>query len=258
MKEVMKHVSEARPNLVLDAALQIIDKHHLDVYQRARDMVLDGGFRIQKTQDPSHDVYHYVHMLWDTDRLLIQYPELRDRIDWNIYLCALSFHDDAVSSLSPNPINMFIAQKAETYIASKPVVRYMREYGFPKNEIKNVSDIVRLHPLDPNSSKRIAWEQSVDEKLRLTSRLFYVIDSLDVFRPSRIDAMLRYIQLSLRNVSITSWYRQLHRYYSDNTKFSFSLGSEYPGISELADRRRRGAIAHIDELVRTRRAVVSV
>lgn len=247
--------SEVRSYAFYDAVDQFVEKYALDVRPRTREMVRNGGLRIEKTHDPSHDQNHYLHMLQDTEWILTMYPDLRDRIGWNTYLCALSFHDDAVSSLKPNPVNLYLAQNAETHIASRPATRYMRLHGFPEQEVKNVSDLIRLHPLDLTNSKRIAWEQTTDEKLRLTGRLLYVVDSLDVFRPSRIDAMIVYVQRSLWNLSPVMIKDQLLRYYTKNTEFALDLGPAYPGIQEEAARRRQEALDYIAELVSSRRDV---
>jgi len=208
-----------------------------------------GDLSMLSTNDGAHDQIHYQHMGLDTARILDRYPELGKMIDWNAYVAAVSFHDHWKSHLTPLPWNLWIGLHQEPFFASAPAEMYMRSHGFSQDEIKRVSHLIEIHPYSLTDPRRIAREKSVDEKLRFTGRFMFVIDSLDQFRPDRIDAMISYISASTGGIPPALFIRYFARQYAKVTGHMIDLGPEFPWIVEEAARRRDDALTYIGRLV---------
>lgn len=254
-RSVLTRFEEPASSRFPDIMVGLNTKFQLGLIPRTITMAVDGEKQARNPRDASHDSIHYEHMGLDTALILDRYPVLRDQIDWNAYIAAVSFHDAWVSSLTPRPWNLWLAQHREYEYAAEPAEAYMRAHEFSAEEIERVTYLIRVHPFGFDDPRRLQLERGVDETLRLTGRFMYIVDSLDVFRPSRIDALLVNISNSYWGISVVPFYTQLARYFERNTNFSFDLGPDYPWIREEAKRRKDQALAYVHELEVTKRDV---
>lgn len=243
------------PSTFVDTMMRLDETYQLGLHPGFVAMAADGEWRIQHSKDVSHDQDHVVHLGADVALILKQYPELRDRIDWNALVAAVAFHDISVAELDPRPWNLWLAQNREHTFAARPAVDYMRAHGFSGEQIDSVSYLITTHPLAFDDPLRKSMEMAVDEMLRLTGRLLYVVDALDVYRPSRIDAMVAHISDSFWGMPMMPFYPVINKYFTRNSNFSFDLGPQYPWVAQEAARRKAHATAYIDDLLKTKRDV---
>lgn len=242
-KEIQKH-----PHF-FDAVVDLAIAHRIDIAPKTIAMVFEGGTRIKHSKDVSHDEDHYLQMVKDTKNLLHTYPDLRDHVDWDIYLCTLSFHDAWVSSLEPGLCNLVAAQFFEHKYADTSAVEYMKASGFTQKQIDQVAKLIHIHPLAFDHTERQRVEKDMDDKVKFTGRLFYVIDTWAVFDPKRIDDSVTHAKHSLGESAAYYLSPVLALYYKKNNTEPLHLGSDFPGIAEETDRRRSAAHQYIDNLL---------
>lgn len=222
----------------------------LGIEQKTFDMALYGEISMISSKDASHDLIHYQHLGKDTARLLEMYPDLQEKIDWNAYVAAVSFHDHWKAHLPRTPMHLWIGLHEEHHFAPAPAKKYMKSHGFSPEEIKRVSYLIQIHPHSLSDGRRHALEPKVDERLRLTGRLMYVADTLDLYRKDRIDTMIAHISASSGGLPPALFLKYFARQFEKETRnLSVDLGLEYPWITREAARRRKEALAYIDELV---------
>jgi len=208
-------------------------------------------------KDVSHGIDHLTHMAEVVRKACYDNPKLHSLIDWDAYWLAHVLHDDFVRDLPPNPLSILLGQKYEHVFAKYPVYLYMRRNGFSKDDIRKVTDIVRLHPLGVDDWRRKRWEQAADQKTADTARLLTLVDSDDVHRLGRIDSVLQHVQNAF-GISVVPMYQLLKDYYNQHANFSFEFGHDMEWFQVRAARKQRIARMHIDHLVATHRPVVDI
>lgn len=248
----------ARYPTFTDTMVGLNVEYGLGIQPQSIVMSLRGDEDISNTKDVAHDPRHYGSIGRDTEAILHRYPDLAQKIDWNAYTAAVAHHDSAISTLTPTPWNLWLSQRLEHRFAAKPAVRYMKTHNFSPDQIERVSYVVRTHPLGLDDPRRHTLEAAVDETLRLTGRLIYVTDGLDVFRVDRIRSMIAHIGNSFGGMSMVPFYPLLRSYFVRNVHHAIDLGPEYPWVREEAARRHTASVAYVDELVDTKRNVQHV
>ena len=227
----------------------------LRIEERSAFMAFDGYERSIHSRDPAHDDRHLDGIGNDAFEFYRRYGH-KTRIDWNALLPVVGYHDAAVGALPPNPLSLFVAQNWEHLIAVKPAGEYMRVHAFPDDLAKRISLLIQTHPLSLNDPRRIRLEKPMDDTFRRTSMLFYLLDSMEVFRsrPMRIDDMLRHIQNSFWGLPLEPFYTIISGYFNRNTQFGMDM-PDHPWIREEAQRRMGIAKSYIETLMQKKRPV---
>lgn len=220
-------------------------------------MALDGYERSRHSRDPAHDDHHLDGVGYDVYTFKQIYKDRNDQFDWNALVAALGYHDTAVASFPPSPLSLLAAQNWEHRFAALPAKRYMRRHGFPAEESKRIEHLVRIHPLAPQDPRRVVLERHTDERLKRTGRLFYAIDSMEVFRQqpkARIDAMLEHISNSFWGIAPVPFYTMLKKYFERNIRFELEM-PDFPWLSEELQRRSQLTLAYVKNLEKSKRDV---
>lgn len=229
-------------------------KHQFGLRPETFAMVGDFEHEMRsRSVDPPHDIVHLIHMAKDTGIAYRSVPGFAARLDHDTFWRALASHDMSAAEREPGKLSLLLNQGFEDFFADRPVRRYMEQHQYPYHEIERVAAVVRFHPLDVLHPKRLKWEREVDDQLAFTARALTLIDSLEVFRITRIDKMLLLIQQSLKR-PVVPLYPILQKYFQNHTKFNFHL----PGTNwfhEEAARRREKALMYVEDLAKTRRDV---
>lgn len=233
----------------LNPLMDINLRHRLELPYTVVRMVAAGYQEMRSSWNLPHSAPHYEDMLQDTDAVLTLYPSLRPKVDWQVYFGTFGWHDIAISRRKPNLRNLIVEQFFEHRVAVPPALHYMQTHNVSSDLREKIAKLIYVHPFDPRHKTRMKLEGQMDERLRMTSKLFYVIDSGNAFAKSRIDRSMEHLRRSVGGLTdplmpFFLWY--VKRY----SGFMFDLGAEYPKIREMMEERKKTGLEYIDKLYR--------
>lgn len=162
--------------------------------------------------DEAHRNDHNAQLFDDASIMFDRDPSIQTQVDVPRFVDYNLGHDLFRSSIRwLNPMTFVIGQYGEAYLAKGTAIKFFRRYGYGKNRLRDIGDVVAAHALSPTH----AWSKALPhDKTRL---FFNDLDNLAVLSNKRVKQMIRYLYRSFGKWPVQLALPALARNFERNT-----------------------------------------
>lgn len=165
-------------------------KYEISLSPKGEAFCQKGLFLMKKSKDPLHDDRHIQRLLKNLDGLFSEERGLRGKVDLEVLLIAIFWHDAWKAGRFPLTfVWVFWNEIWEGWASFFLIRKKMREEGFPSAKIKEVAYALRKH----------SFFQVLEPKT-LEAKILWDVDHLDLWSLERITP-LKKVFLQPKNIN---------------------------------------------------------